>query len=528
MNSAQTVATAPPPMPEAVPAGNSGRTYGQILKSTAVVGGSSMINILIGIVRTKSMALLLGPAGFGLSGLFLSIANLTQNIAGMGVNSSGVRQIALAVASGDTRRITQTVRVLRWTALVLGLAGAVLLLVFSRQISLVTFRNDKYASRVALLSVAVFLNLVSAGQGALIQGMRRISDLAKVAVFGALFGTLITIPLVYWLRERGIVPSLVAISAAALLTSFYYSRKVKCAPAAMALPEVWSEARLLLNLGFAFMAAELLVLGSSYVIRIMLVRRLGLAATGLYQCAWTLGGLYIGLILQAMGADFYPRLTGSAHDNPKCNRLVNEQAHVNVLLAGPGVVATLALAPVVIALFYAPGFVAAVGTLRWICLGVMMRVVSWPTGFIIVAKAERRLFLGSDLAWAVVHLGLAWPCVGYFGLPGAGIAFCGSYLFQGFLNYAIVHRISGFRWSAENQRTGLLYVAMVAATFIGFYVLPQAVAICVGLLLTTLSAAYSARVLVGLVSLESIPHSLRQVFARFGLLARVPDAAGVF
>src|ERR1700720_4961352 len=83
-------------------------TYGQILKSSALVGGSSVINIAIGIVRTKAMALLLGPAGYGLFGLYGSIANLAQSLAGMGVNSSGVRQIAAAVGSGDSAQIALT------------------------------------------------------------------------------------------------------------------------------------------------------------------------------------------------------------------------------------------------------------------------------------------------------------------------------------------------------------------------------------------------------------------------------------
>ena len=76
------------------------QSYGQILKSSALVGGSSVLNIGIGIVRTKAMAMLLGPAGFGLFGLYGSIADLTLTVAGMGINSSGVRQIAEAVGSG--------------------------------------------------------------------------------------------------------------------------------------------------------------------------------------------------------------------------------------------------------------------------------------------------------------------------------------------------------------------------------------------------------------------------------------------
>ena len=63
---------------------NSKGSYGQILKSSALVGGSQALNLGIGIVRTKAMALLLGPAGFGLFGLYGSIADLTQNFAGLG------------------------------------------------------------------------------------------------------------------------------------------------------------------------------------------------------------------------------------------------------------------------------------------------------------------------------------------------------------------------------------------------------------------------------------------------------------
>ena len=99
----------------------------------------SVLNIAIGIVRTKAMAMLLGPAGFGLAGLYSSIADLTQSIAGMGINSSGVRQIAEAVGSDDTERIALTAAVLRRTSIVLGALGAVLLMVFSRQVSTITF-----------------------------------------------------------------------------------------------------------------------------------------------------------------------------------------------------------------------------------------------------------------------------------------------------------------------------------------------------------------------------------------------------
>lgn len=493
-------------------------TYGQILKSSALVGGSSVLNIGIGIVRTKAMAVLLGPAGFGLFGLYGSIANLTQSIAGMGVNSSGVRQIAEAVGSGDTVRIAQTSAVLRRTAIILGLFGAGSLIMFSRQVSTLTFGRPEHSAAVCLLSVAVFLQLVSGGQGALIQGMRRIADLAKMGVLGALFGTLISVPMVYFLREKGVVPSLVGVAAMTIFTSWWYSRKLRTKAPSMTVFQVGHEAAALLKLGFAFMSSGMVVMGVAYAVRVIVLRKVGFAATGLYQSAWTLGGLYVGFILQAMAADFYPRLTARAHDHVACNRLVNEQARVGLLLAGPGAIATLTFAPLVIALLYSAKFGAAVAILRWICLGATVQIITWPMGFIIMAKGRAGLLIFCELAWGVVHACLAWLCVTSFGLNGAGIAFLGSYVFHVFLIYPIVHRLSGFRWSHENKLTGLLFLFLITVVFCGFYVLPLLWASALGTLALGLSGAFSFRVLRDLIPLDEIPHPWRRLFVGFGFV----------
>jgi enterobacterial common antigen flippase len=491
-------------------------SYGQILKSSALIGGSQVANIAIGILRTKAMAVLLGPSGFGLFGLYGSIANLTQSVAGMGINSSGVRQIAEAVGSGDKTRISQTTAVLKRTSVVLGALGAVLLLVFARSVSSLTFGSTERTDAVSLLSVAVFFTLVSGGQGALIQGMRRIADLAKMNVLGAFFGLCTSIPLVYFLRDKGVVPSLISVAGMTILTSWWYSRKINIADSAVTLYEVQKEASALLKLGSAFMASGLLTMGVAYVVRIVILRRIGFEATGLYQSAWTLGGLYVGFILQAMGADFYPRLTASAHDHAKCNRLVNEQTQVGLLLAGPGVIATLTFAPLVIALLYSAKFAAAVGLLRWICLGATLQVITWPMGFIIVAKGRQGIFFFSELAWTIVAVTLAWTCIRFFGLNGAGIAFFGSYVFHAFLTYPIARVLSGFRWSAANKHTGLFFLSLIGAVFSGFYILPLAGAIVVGALSLAGSGIYSIRVLSKLVSVGRLPRQVQRLAMGMG------------
>lgn len=489
------------------------QSYLQILKSSALIGSASALNIVIGILRVKVMAVFLGPAGFGLMGTYGSITDLARSVAEMGINRSGVRQIAAATGSDDPRRIARTVTVLRRAAVVLGVIGALVMVLLSGVISQVSFGSAQHAGDVAVLSIAVFFGLVAGAQGALLQGLRRIPDIARVGVWGGLLGTLTCIPIVYFFGERGVAPSLVCLAAMGVVTSTWYSRKVGIEAPAMTAREVGAEAAELLKLGVAFMTSALLMMGAAYVVRIIVLRNAGLEAAGLYQAAWTLGGLYVGFILQAMGTDFYPRLVAAIGDHPVCNRVVNEQAHVSLLLAGPGVIATLAFTPLVLDLFYSVKFALAGAPLRWICLGMALRVITWPMGYIIVAKNRQALFFASELAWTVVNLGLSWICLRSFGLTGAGIAFFGSYAFHGLMVYPLANRLTGFRWSAANRRAGLLFMGMIGFVFGSSYVLPPAWATTFGAAVMLASGIYSIRELTTLVSPADLPRPVRRLLA---------------
>ena len=89
------------------------KNYGQILKSSSIMGGSQVVSILIGMVRVKLVAVLLGPVGIGLLGIYRSIMELATNLAGLGINTSGVRDVAEAVGASDDDRIARAALTLR-------------------------------------------------------------------------------------------------------------------------------------------------------------------------------------------------------------------------------------------------------------------------------------------------------------------------------------------------------------------------------------------------------------------------------
>jgi antigen flippase len=488
--------------------------YADILKSMSLIGGSQLVSIVLSVVRLKVIAILLGPTGIGLLGLYNVVLDLASSLAGLGVQASGVRQVAIAVASGDTQRIAAIGRVLNLVALCLGLIGAGALVLMAGPVSTITFGEPARASAVALLGMALFLRVIAGAPLAIIQGSRRMGDLARVTVVGALLNTAAAVPLIYIFGEDGIVPSLVAVAFTSWIAALWYGRDRNKQRVKLTLMAISAETRMLLSLGFAFMASGLLVAGAAFVIRIIIAQQGGVEAAGNYQAAWALGGVYVGFILQAMGTDFYPRLSGLASDHDASNRLVNEQARVSLLLAGPGLLATLVLSPAIIALFYSAEFGDAVRILQWLCMGMLLRVMAWPMGYLILAKGRQQIFFWTELAAAAVHVGLAWLLVNTIGPIGAGIAFAGLYLWHAILIGILVRRMTGFTWSRENVVLGGSFFAMTGLALLGVELLPPQPALVMGLAMTALACWFALTQLVRIVPQHWVPSQVRPVVYR--------------
>lgn len=462
-------------------------SYQRTAKSSILIGGTQVINIILGIVRTKVLAILLGPAGLGVADLYRSATSTIGSIAGCGLGNSGVRQIAEAFGSGNREAIARTVTALRRISYYTGLAGLFAVLALSRPLSKATFGDTRHATGLALMSLTVLLGNIGAAQYALLQGMRRIRDLAKCQILGAVVGTVTSIGIIYWLRQNGIALYLIVVAAASVCGSWYYARKIELPALRMRWTEVRLEIRVMLGLGVAFLLSGLTSSAANYFTRLLIVRKLGLDAVGLYQATWTLSGLYVGFVLTAMATDFYPRLTGVAQDRAACNRLINEQTEVGLLMALPGVLGTLVLAPWLLGLFYSKSFLAAGEIVRWHIMGVPLQVATYPLGFLQVAQGRGQLYLVKEVVVAAVYLLFIYAAIKLFGLPGIGYYYFFARLFHLMTEYFIARRLTGFRWSAQNFKAlvgagvGTLITLLVVTQFRTSY----GIAIGLGITATT-------------------------------------------
>ena len=490
-------------------------SYGQILRSSSIIGGAQAIRYLAGLLQVKAVAVLLGPTGVGVIGLYTSATNLLGTITGFGLQGSAVRAIAQAQGKGDPLAVARTVRTLQRLVWATGLLGLLVSIGVAIPLSRLMFKSTQHASALSVLGAMLLLTAVSNGQLGLLQGLRRIGDIARVQVAAAVVNTVVTLSIYAWLREDGIIPVLLTNAAITLLCSWWFARRVEVQTIAMDWPSAMAEAKPLLGLGVAMMWSGVLTLVLDLYIRTLISRLLGVDAVGIYQAAWSLSGLFAGFVLGAMGADFYPRLTSVIHDRDAAVRAVDEQTEIGILLALPGLLFTLAFGKWLVLALYSINFASAAEVLVWMVLGVFGRVLSWPMGFILLSLGAGRWFMVTEAIFIFIQTLLATWLVPRHGVIGAAYAFAICYLLHTIGMAYVGHRLIGFRWSSSVLRMMLVSGVLMGAALAANQLLSGGPALMLGGVIILAGAVWSLR---GLVTRLDSGHRLA------GLLHRIPVA----
>jgi len=433
-------------------------SHRQIFHSSTLIGGASVINILISIIKVKMLAVLIGPAGVGLMGFYQNIMGTASTLAGCGLDSSGVRQIA--ASQGDKNILALVRRALFWANLMLGVLGMAILWLVREPVAKMVFHDTVHAGEVGWLGVGVFLSLITASQMALLQGLRRIGDIARVNVLGSVAGSVVGVLIIWWLGQDGVHWFVLAAPAASVCFSSWYAARLPRSYAECDWPVLRQQWQAMMTLGVPLMAAGVLTLVTQLVARTLVMRDLGLDASGYFQAAWTISMSYIGFVLGAMATDYLPRLAESIQDHERATHLVNEQTEMTLLMAGPVLLATLTLAPWFVGLLYTKSFAPAAEILRWQVMGDIFKVIGWPMGYIVLAKGRGDVFMATQFNWNAIYLLFLWFGMGSMGLLVVGVGFFVAYVFQVGVVRFVAGKLIGFTSQSRNLR---MFAALLTA-----------------------------------------------------------------
>lgn len=444
---------------------NSGQ-YKTVFKATALFGGVQVWQILISIIRSKLVAVILGPIGMGITGLYTSSTELIRSFTNFGLNSSAVKYIAETNAEGDINKLSRVVSVFSKLMWITGLLGMLAVIVFSPILSKTAFGNYDYTIPFILLSVTLLLQQLAAGKLSILQGTRKLKSLAQASIIGSVIGLFTTIPLYYIWGNNGIVPALIIAAFTTYILNWYYARKIHILPTQVTVKKAIVEGRGMITMGLALTLSGILATVVAYVIRIFVSNHGGTSEVGLYTAGMTILTTYVGMIFSAMGTDFFPRLSASSRDNSECAKLVNQQVEIALLILGPILALFIIFAPLVIVVLYSEDFLPTVRYMQWASLGMLFKAFSWAISFLFLAKDDMKVFVANEVAANIITL--ITSLFGYYvwGLDGLGIAFFASYILYFILVWSVSAKKYSFRITSPLFKIMAVYVSITLAIFV--------------------------------------------------------------
>ncbi|MFR0677232.1 oligosaccharide flippase family protein [Dysgonomonas mossii] len=477
------------------------KAYRSIIKTTSLFGSVQVFQILINLIRGKLIAILLGSSGMGLNSLLVSSMTMMNNISGLGLNFSAVREISKTKETESRSKIIVIFRrCLGFTAIL----GFLLTIIFSPALSYFTFSRLDETWIFACLAVSLVLNILSTEVVVILQGTRNLSAYAKLTVSISLISLCVNIPVYYFGGIKAIVPAIILSSFVSFVLSKYYINRIKTGKPKVSRKETIDKGKEMLKLGIAMMAATTIGSTTSYLVNTFIYSYGTASDLGLYQAGMSITSQSIGLVFSAMSIDYFPRLAAVSHDRIKTRRIVNQQAEITLLLSTPILLVLMVTAPLLIHLLLTSEFMPLEGFIRILALGMFFKAASYPLGTISFSKGDKKTFFlleGAGINIATLIFNILGYSIG--GL--SGLAY--SFLFVNATYYVAINIITfklySFRMSKSLKRIFIIQLLILALAFLSFSSLDSLYAYILPIILVLAVAVFSYKQLDRLINLKA-------------------------
>ena len=469
-------------------------SYDHVLKYTGMFGGVQVLVTLIGLVRNKFMALLLGTAGVGFNALFVSMQNFASQCTNLGISFGAVPKLSEYYEEQQEEQLEYHIQVIRlWSMIAAGL-GFLFCVAVSPLMNDLSFTWGNHTLHYAMLGVSVAMLTLTGGETAVLKATRRLGALAKIQIYTAIISVLVSIPLYYYYGHSGVIPVIVSMAAVTMVATMRYSYR------SYPLRLQWTGSVLksgagMIRLGVAFVLAAAVGSASEMFIRAFLNVEGGLGDVGLYNAGFMLTITYAGMVFSSMEQDYFPRLSAVSKDVEKTNETVNKQMEVSLLLLSPMLVALLTALPVLVPLLFSNEFMPVVGMAQVAVLAMYFKVLNLPVAYITLARSKSLAYLLLETTYFVVLVVGVMAGFRMWGIWGTGLAVViahiaelvtvGGYAYWQF-NYRCTWTIA--RYAGVQTAIGLVaYAVSVMVEGWGYWIAEAA--------LTLVSTAYSVYIL---------------------------------
>jgi PST family polysaccharide transporter len=376
---------------------------------------SSTFRIIAGMVTTKIMAIYVGPAGIALLGNFNNITNILSTFSNGAISSGIIKYISEYKENEDKRSVVFHGF---WLTLICSILIGFGVLIFNKQLSRLAFGDTKYTGAFVVFGFTIIFYGFNLTITAILNGYREI----KYMIITGMIGSALSILLAILITIRfGLFGALVNASIAQVfifLINIRFVIKLKIFSLDMLRINInrilsWK----LLKYAAMSIISILVVPTSTLLIRKYIFTNFTPNEAGYIQGVWSISGSYLAIVTTTLSIYYLPTLS-EIKTNWELRKEIIKGYKFILPLAVVGGLAIFMFRDLIINVLYTPEFMPMKKYFTFQIIGDTLKIASWILGFIMVAKAMTRVYIVTEIIFAILNVALSVYFMNYYGSIG--------------------------------------------------------------------------------------------------------------
>jgi O-antigen/teichoic acid export membrane protein len=352
----------------------------KLVKNTSYLASTKVVQFIVGIIRSKINAVLLGTVGVGIVNQLTFLSSKMGQFTMLSMSEAVVKQIA---QNKDNENVPNIVAASLKSYIVLVfsfmLVSGSVFYIFSNQLTNYVLGDTKYKAYFYIALFSFPLLIINSIPFAILKGFKDVASISKARIAIIIANLLVFVPLVYLYRLKGAVIFIPISYMITLAANYYFVRKNHLKRLNLGLSTILKtkfnkafSKEILLFSGFGLIVGTYGIF-SEFACRSIVIENLGVDKIGLYSPVIVWSGLFTGFIIPSFSTYLYPRFA-EAKSNPEITGILNDAIRFSTFALIPLLFLAIPFRNVFIPLLYSKEFIEAGNYLPYHFIGVVFYV----------------------------------------------------------------------------------------------------------------------------------------------------------
>lgn len=379
---------------------------------------------LLGI--NKILAIYVGPAGYAALGQFQNAVQMITTFASGAINTGVVKYTAEYHEDEERQRIVW--RTAGTIAIIGALFTGLLVVIFSKSLAGWFLKDESYSGVFVWFAATLVFFVFNTLLLAILNGKKEIQRYVVANIAGSLFALIVTGVMVI---NFGLYGALVALAVYQSLT--FFVTLMLCFKASwFRLKYLFGRIDKQTTKNLAKYTAMALTSAACVPISHILVRNhlgesLGWESAGYWEAMWRLSAAYLMLVTTTLSLYYLPRLSElKDHDEIK-REILQGYRIILPTVAVLGILIYL-MRDFIISVLFTSDFAPMRDLFAWQMVGDTLKIGGWILAYLMLSKAMVRLFISTEIIFALLFFVMTYFLTNFIGLEGVVIAYALNYL----------------------------------------------------------------------------------------------------